>query len=254
MGDTQNSTSSSGSNVFSDVLGDLKGVEEKYIGPDYPYWKYIKMPSQLGMSDEGSLNALGKDIGGLINYVEVLVSGNSEASTTGGPLGNKFFLKTGGKCTDTKTNSQVDRYVYINNQPEGDIPFISSGMGVSFSEFRGLIPGVMGNLSALNPMEIMQSFMAGSNPACQEVTMETIDVNNNKSTETHFVTTVDLQNMPPCMFQDRKNPITGLPCVETFQMLNFPETNNDIFNNAYYLSLGLLGILILYYLIKKNQK
>jgi hypothetical protein len=252
MGDTQNSNG--GSNVFTDVLGNLKSVEEKYIGPDYPYWKYIKMPSQMGMSDEGSLNALGNDINGLIGYVEVLVSGKSEASTTGGPLGNKFFLKTGGKCTDTKTNADVDRYVYINNVPEGDIPFVSSGMGVSFSEFRGLIPGVMGNLSALNPMEIMQSFMAGSKPACQEITLETIDVNNNKSTETHFVTTVDLQNMPPCMFPDRKNPITGLPCTEAFENLTIPNVKNDIFTNAYYLSLGVLGILILYYIIQKNKK
>jgi len=248
MADSQNS------NVFSEVLTNLKGAEEKYIGPDYPYWKYIKMPSQMGMSDEGSLNALGKDINGLIGYVEVLVSGNSEASATGGPLGNKFFLKTGGKCTDTKTNADVDRYIYINNVPEGDIPFVSSGMGVSFSEFRGLIPGVMGNLNALNPMQIMQSFMAGSKPACQEITMETIDVNNNKSTETHFVTTVDLQNTPACMFSDGKNPVTGASCVEAFNMIYMPNVKNDVFTKAYYLSLGFLGILILYYLIKKHKK
>ena len=261
-------TTDTKSSVFTDVLGDLKGVEEKYIGPDYPYWKYIKMPDQLGMSGDGTLDALGKDIGGLISYVEVLVSGDSEASATGGPLGNKFFLKTGGKCTDTKTNQDVDRYVYINNQPDGNIPFISSGMGVNFTDFRGLIPGVMGNLNALNPMEILQSFMAGSKPNCQEVKLETIDVNNNHSTETHFVTTVDLQNMSPCMFLDSKNPITGLSCGEVsttgtksgvsvrepFSNINIPAIKDDIFNNAYYLSLGVLGILILYHIIKKSNK
>ena len=46
--------------------------------PDYPYFKYIKTPKQIGMSDKGDLKTLGKDIDGLISYVEVLVSGKSK--------------------------------------------------------------------------------------------------------------------------------------------------------------------------------
>jgi hypothetical protein len=139
------------SNLFEDVLNDAKGVEEKLLGPSYPYYKNIKRPNEIGMTDKGTLKALGKDIDGLIQYVEVLVSGKSKASATGGPLGNKFFLKTGAKCVDNKTNEQVDRYIYVNNIPQGSIPFISNGLGVNFKEFRGLIPGTMSNLSVLNP-------------------------------------------------------------------------------------------------------
>ena len=95
------------SNLFEEVLKDAKGVEEKLLGPSYPYYKNIKLPNEIGMSDKGTISALGKDIDGLIQYVEVLVTGNSKASATGKPLGNKFFLQTGAKCLDTKTDEQV---------------------------------------------------------------------------------------------------------------------------------------------------
>ena len=118
------------SNFFTDILKNAKEVEEELLGPDYPYYKYIKNPSELGMSGDGSLKQLGKDIDGLVNYVELLVSGKGNASATGQPLGDKFFLKTGGKCTDKSTGQEVDRYIYIDNVPAGNIPFISSGISL----------------------------------------------------------------------------------------------------------------------------
>lgn len=248
------------SNIFQDVLTNAKSAEEKYIGPDYPYYKYIKTPSEIGISGFGSLSQLGKDIDGLKSYVELLVSGGGKASATGKPLGNKFFLKTGGKCTDNTTGQDVDRYVYINNVPAGNIPFISSGVGVNFSEFKGLIPGTISNLNAFNPMEMFQSFLAGSKPDCQELKMETIDIYNNKSTESHFVTLIDIQNMDPCVFSDKNNPVTGNKCRETFTNLN--ENNNqcytcykipnDPISQVYFASLGALGVYILYGIMVKN--
>lgn len=240
--------------VFQEVLTDAKGVEEKLLGPDYPYYKNIKTPQEIGMSSKGSLTALGKDIDGLIQYVELLVSGNSKASATGKPLGNKFFLQTGAKCVDTKTKEQMDRYIYINNVPVGNIPFISSGMGVNFSEFKGMIPGMMGNLNALNPFSIMQAFMSGTTPDCQEISMETIDVNNNKSSETHFVTLVDINNMDPCLFPDKTNPITKEKCREAFTTSDdmSPKLPDDTIDQIYFASLAGVGIYILYKFMLKN--
>ena len=240
--------------VFQEVLTDAKGVEEKLLGPDYPYYKNIKTPQEIGMSSKGSLTALGKDIDGLIQYVELLVSGNSKASASGKPLGNKFFLQTGAKCVDTKTKEQMDRYIYINNVPVGNIPFISSGMGVNFSEFKGMIPGMMGNLNALNPFSIMQAFMSGTTPDCQEITMETIDVNNNKSSETHFVTLVDINNMDPCLFPDKTNPITKEKCREAFTTSDdmSPKLPDDTIDQIYFASLAGVGIYILYKFMLKN--
>jgi hypothetical protein len=198
---------------------------------------------------------LGKDINGLIEYVKILVTGKSNASATGGPLGNKFFLMTGAKCLDTKSNKQVDRYIYINNVPVGNIPLVSSGLGVNFTEFKGLIPGTLGNLNALNPYAIMQSFLVGSTPPCQELTMETIDINNNKSSETHFVTLVDIQNMDPCNFSNKKNPITKNTCKETFEgQEETMKLPNDAITQIYFISLSCVGLYILYKFMEKSHK
>ena len=246
-------------NIFERVLTDVKSVEEEYLGPDYPYYKYIKNPADLGMSSKGSLSVLGKDIDGLINYVELLVSGDSKASVTGRPLGNKFFLNTGAKCTDVNSRQEVDRYVYVNNVPTGNIPFISSGLGTNFSEFKGLIPGTMGALNVINPFAILQSFLSGSKPDCQEVTMETIDTHNNRSTQSHFVTLIDLKNMDPCIFPDKYNKFSDKGCKETFETMKKKDNKiehifkvpNDIIVQGYFASLGVLGIFILYSMMKK---
>jgi hypothetical protein len=187
-----------------------------------------------------------------------LVSGSGNASTTGGPLGNKFFLQTGGKCKDVASGNQVDRYIYINNIPNGNIPFISQGLGVNFSEFKGLIPGAMGNLNALNPFAIMSSFLSGATPDCQEITMQTVDVNNNSSSETHYVTLADIGNMDACWFQNRTNPVNNKKCSETFTTIGVakdaaPVLPQDPLDQVYFMALAGVGLYILYCLVNKSK-
>ena len=245
------------SNLFEEIKKDDNAVQEKLLGPTYPYYKNVKLPGDIGMSSKGSISALTKDIDGLIAYVEVLVTGKSKASTTGGPLGNKFFLRTGAKCKSG--DNQVDRYIYIDNVPNGNIPFISAGLGTNFSDFKGLVPGAMGDLNVLNPFAIMQAFMSGSNPDCQELTMETIDNNNNRSTETHYVTTVDIKNMDPCSFSDGQNPVSKKSCKSAFTTYpgvyqdasaSLPE---DVLVQLYFLGLSLIGIYIFMKLMEKSR-
>jgi hypothetical protein len=245
----------SSTNLFDEVSTDASGVQDRLLGPSYPYYNNIKTPAQMGMSDAGSLSQMGKDIDGLVSYVELLVSGNSAASATGGPLGNKFFLQTGAKCVDSNDDEQ-DRYIYINNVPVGNIPFISSGMDVNFSEFRGLIPGTMGNLNVLNPFAIMRAFTSGATPDCQPLTMEVIDVNNTRTNETHYVTLTDIQDMDPCIFSDGKNPVTGVECRETFQTLT-PSTHNNTLPSSelpqfYFFCLALVGLYFMYKMMMKK--
>ena len=215
------------SGFFSDIMTDMKGMEQNLLGPDYLYWKRILKPSDMGMSADGNFGALTNDVNGLINYVELLVSGNG-GSTTGGPLGDKFFLKTGGQCTDVASKKKVDRYIYIDNIPNGNIPFISSGLGgTDFTDFEGLIPGVLGDLGKLNPLNLFKSFMMGENPDCMSITLQTVtpvtDANfndtgkDNTGSQTQFVAVADVKNMDPCIFPDKKNPADPtLTCTETF--------------------------------------
>ncbi len=218
-------------NIFQDSLSNAKCLEESLMGPTYPYWKNIRNPSELGMSDKGSISVMAKDVAGLINYVEVLVTGSGKASKTGKPLGNKFFLKTGAKCMDDKKKLQ-DRYIYVNNVPLGNVPFISSGMGTNFKNLRGLLPGTMNNLNTLNPFEVIQGFSAGGTPPCQKVTLQTINTDNKTSKETHYMTKLDLQSMDPCNFMDGKNPITNKKCKQAFG--NITNYSNEYYNDDEY--------------------
>jgi len=49
------------SNLFQEVLNDAKGVEEKLLGTTYPYYKNVKTPSEIGMSDKGTIKQMGKN-------------------------------------------------------------------------------------------------------------------------------------------------------------------------------------------------
>lgn len=254
------------SNVFQEVVSDPKGVEERLLGPTYPYQDNIRIPSEIGMSDEGTLKQMGNNVNGLIEYVKLLVSGDSKASVPGGPLGNKFFLQTGAKCLakdsctddkDTSTCQQVDRYIYINNVPQGNLPFIPSAMGVDFKDFRGLIPGALTDANRINPFGLLRAFLSGSTPMCQEVTLDTVSNDNVRSSESHYLTTADIMSMDPCLFPDNKNPITNIPCRETFKSSIVdgasPVLPEDPVAQIYYASLACVGIYILYRIMEKSR-
>lgn len=252
------------SNFFQDVMGNLDDVQQKLLGPDYKYFKQIKTPSELGVSSAGGFDHLSNDIGALISYVELLVSGGGDASVSGRPLGNKFFLKTGGKCkvvsSDATKGSVVDRYMYVNNVPDGNIPFISSGLGgVEFTAFKGLIPGAISSAAEINPFGLFQAFQMGSTPDCQSVSLETIDANNNVSAATNYVATVDLKNMPPSWFSGKINPVTGQVSREAFaQRTPCTKRNgripNGTLSSLYHMTIGILCLVILYGLTKRLSK
>lgn len=164
------------SNFFDKIIDDADTLEQDFLGPDYKYYKHIKNPSQLGMSGDGNLNALSNDIAGIMDYVEVLVSGTGPASS-GKPLGDKFFIKTAGQCKDFKTNKLVTRSMFINNIPTSKLPIISNLSGVSFPDFRGIVPGMLENVYDINPLKMFSAFMEGNEPVCAEVKLDTVGTN-----------------------------------------------------------------------------
>jgi len=277
--------------MFKQAAADPDALQEQILGPNYNYADGIKNPTELGMSSKGSIKTLGKDIDGLVSYIEVLVTGKSNASKTGGPLGGKFFMKTGGKCVDKITGQETDRYVYMNNVPQGNIPLLSSSSGMKFDDMRGLIPGAMGNLAAFNPFNLLGAFASESTPECQQITLETIDSNNSKTSGTYFVATADIKKMDPCEFKyfmGGMNPETGIMCKGYKKPTNVPNptpapgpvpdpgpdpkkegfisAQNPLFNarcpnieqdplsQAYLASLGLLGIYLAYKIMYYDKR
>ena len=198
---------------------------------DYSYVKSIKNTDEMGISSRGSLKS----------YIELLVEGKGRASKTGKPLGNKFFVPTGSKCnvatvkkkgvrdelevelkkTATNKTEQTDRYIYINNVPTGALPILKQ-MGLKSNTLRGLIPGTLENVNALDPSTIANSLSGGLTPACIEVELETINKNNHSTTEKHHVSIQDLQNMQPCEFggKNTQHPVTGERCRSGFTIMN----------------------------------
>ncbi len=183
------------SDLFSQITKGVQNVEEEFLGPDYNYVKFIKSPEDMGMSGDGNLNVLVKDIQGLVSYVQLLITGGGKANKTGQPLGNKFFLKTAGQCRELRSGQVVDRHMYINNQPTGNIPLLSDATGANFSTFEGLIPGVIGNLDAVNPLFLFSAFTEGQEPDCVNVSLPTVDKNGVQGQGSGNVPLAELQHM-----------------------------------------------------------
>ena len=50
------------SNLFEEVLQNANEVQDKLLGPSYPYYTNINSPLQIGMSDKGTMTTLGNNI------------------------------------------------------------------------------------------------------------------------------------------------------------------------------------------------
>ena len=84
-------------NFFNEIAGGAEKMQAQFLGPTYNYAKNIRSPNDMGMSGDGNMSALAKDIAGIIAYTQLLVEGKGNANKKGTPLGNKFYLKTGGQ-------------------------------------------------------------------------------------------------------------------------------------------------------------
>jgi hypothetical protein len=213
------------------------------VDTSYSYVNFIKTPGEMKISDKGTIETLKRDVEGLAEYAKLLIEGSSDASKAPnkGPLGNKFFVKTMGKCNDINTmdptKKEKDRYLYINNVPLGNIPMLSSESGTNYKDFRGLIPGMMMNMDVLNPANIAAAFSSTGTPDCQEITMQTINSKNTVSSETNYVTISDISSLDPCLFtpdkqKKRINPVTKEQCKEGFSTIENSESDASVSNSS----------------------
>lgn len=234
---------------------------------NYKYGAFINSPTEMGMKGETSgwgLDTIGTNFGGLISYIQLLVTGTSEASKAAAidypvsglrysqPLGNAYAFKTGFKCTDS-TGKLQDAVAYINNVPLGNIPFISSFMGVGdVSELRGLLPGIFENFNGFNPMIIVDSLDISNGERCN-IDVETnlaysLPLTNINEDGTDYRSGVEpvsysqlymfdnmVSEIDPCVFRgsdgtpgSRTNPVTNKRCKESFSNIN--SNNNTIIN------------------------
>jgi hypothetical protein len=117
-------------------------------------------------------------------------------------------------------------------------------MGVNLTQFEGLVPGVLEDLSYINPLKLFTAFSTGTD--CQQITMETRDIKNATSEESKYVLNEDIADYNSCWFKERKNPITNKPCVEGMSLPHDPVIQ------LYMVSIGVLGIYIIFGLLRKK--
>ena len=242
---------------FNKIADGGEKMQAEFLGPTYNYTKNINSPADMGMSGDGNMSALGADIAGIIAYTELLVEGGGDANKTGKPLGNTFFLKTGGQCVSPDGNKH-DRYIYINNVPTGSLPIISDSTGQAFGDFRGLIPGTIGNLGEINPLAIFKGFVQGAVPKCNKLNLK--DDNGDTG---FYVADSDVNDLDPCLWGG-KNPVSKKEyknCASGFQNMNdivnsiknrVPKLQKNPLANLYNLGFSSFIIYLMYQLLKKN--
>lgn len=148
-----------GSNsLWSDLTTNASGVETEILGPSYSYGDNIPGPGTLGVGTEGSFGQLGANASAVSTYVQALITGDP-------PLGNQFFVNTGGTCVapDGSTQSRMN---YINNVASG-ADLMPSSMSEIGSDFNGLIPGIVGDIEGLNPLHLFNALTADGTPGCE---------------------------------------------------------------------------------------
>lgn len=127
------------------------------LGPDYSYADNIQSASSLGVGSNGTFSQLGTNADAIAYYVKALITGDP-------PLGNQFFVNTGGTCT-APDGQLRPRYNYINNMSSGaaSLPAAMSDLG---ADFNGLIPGVVDDIEGLDPLYIFKAMASDGSPSC----------------------------------------------------------------------------------------
>ena len=191
----------------------------------YSYSDNIKSPTQIGVSSKRNLTEMGKDIEEIEEYIDVLTTGKSKAQKVS-PLGDKYFMETSATCTDSTGTSQ-ERYVFINNIPDGVI-----------AGEKGLIPGIVEDILDLDPTALFTAFSQDN--TCQKITLDTRDANNVEATESRYVLNSDISNYNPCWFSNNKNPVTNAKCKEG---MGSPQ---PYIEPIYFLGIGILAAVLVH--------
>ena len=200
------------------------------VDNSYNYSKYIKTPKEMGIEVGDSLSNVSNGVAGIFSSVKLLVEGKSNASKTGQPLGNKYFLETSEDCINQYTNKKVKRSLYFDNVPTGTLGILQD-TGNEFSEFKGLVPGAIEDVMAIGKIDFFSAFTDVGIPKCLPIKLKTIDINNKQGTDTHYITISDIEAISPCNFISKTNPVTNAVCTRDGFTMPYDNTNEDI-NNA----------------------
>jgi hypothetical protein len=136
-----------------------------------------------------------------------------------------------GYATQSSGLSQTAINTTINALASGQSvqnALISASLSTAGAAIRPYVKEFFDDIGVANGLQKGEGAKAaGDMIAAKEETNNYLDVNNNKSSETHYVTLVDIGNMDPCSFSDKTNPQSGKKCKESFSSFNLNERKRE---------------------------
>jgi hypothetical protein len=151
-----------GSNpLWKQIEENPTNITNDILGPSYSYSGNVPGPTSLGVGSSGSISQLTTNFNAAIDYVKVLITGDP-------PLGNQYYINTGGVCVAPDGSTQP-RSNYINNMSTGSDLVPSSLNELSFitSDLNGLLPGAVGDIEGLDPLYLFNSLTTSGTPSCE---------------------------------------------------------------------------------------
>ena len=238
------SSKSSNGSFWSTVTSSPSKLGTEFTGPNYSYAKWIKTPTELGMGSRP--DQLAQNVAGIMDYITIITEGGGPASKNDElPLGDRYFLETGGHCK--AGDSTVKRSLYINNVPTGNIKFGGTSLTGGRSSLRGLVPGMMENIGKINPLAMFQAFSEGT-PECVRCPTSICPVTSGKPNKP----------IAKSEYNEIKKMRESFQNIKSLEKFNKESnnTNQKIMNNkiafSYNIGLSLLAAYITYRLIIKK--
>lgn len=211
-------------------------------GPfEYNYITKIKSPSEAGVTADGNVNALKKDVAALFNYADLLWTGssnNGNLKTNKRTLGDAYFYETPQDCTIQGTNTSTKRFIYIDNVPKGFI-----------SKSKGLLPGIIEDMGAFNPSRYISDVLP-IQPECINVSLEVIDNNQNSEIKSHYMALSDVRQIDACNFPNKINPAFPSNDIKYKCQQGFKNINESIKSMSKYIYLIIFLMIIIFLFIR----
>jgi hypothetical protein len=148
-----------------------------YFGPSYSFADNIPLPGQIGVRTESSFGAIFDAVGGVNYYIDTIAFGSPTFfdSQNTAPMGIRYFLNTGQKCSNGATMSE-----YFDGIPKGTAlgsTIANALASAGLPGLKGLGPGMVENAeSALDPRPILAAAVGSGYPVCQKVMCPVGDV------------------------------------------------------------------------------
>lgn len=149
-----------------------------FFGPNYSYADNIPLPGDIGVRKEASFGAIIDSVAGMNYYVDTIAFGGPSFldSHNPRPMGVRYYLNTGQRCSNGATMSQ-----YFNGVTRGDLlgQRVAQGLAsAGLPGLRGLAPGMLENaIDALDPRPIINAVGGVGYPVCQQVECPVGDIN-----------------------------------------------------------------------------